>query len=114
MSENQLLDFELLNDYKSNLGIDVLQQMLDLYIGQSEKYLADIAQAATITDNALWHEKCHKMKGAASSSGMLEVRQYLLEIEHSSEAQEVKQNYAVKLGHINEQAVAAFKVWLNS
>lgn len=112
MSENITLDIDLLNDYKTSLGIDLLTEMLDLYINQSAIYLADIKLAACSDDNEVWHEKCHKMKGAASSAGLVTLRAYLVEIEHSKAEQQTKDSFCQQLTMLNNEAIKTFKAWL--
>lgn len=112
MSENTMLDSVLLDDYKASLGLDIVSEMLDLYVNQSALYLADIKLAANSGDNQVWHDKCHKMKGAASSAGLVHVRAYLVEIEHSTAESSIKADYYQELTRLNDEAVICFKAWL--
>lgn len=114
MSKGILLDIELLNDYKLSLGLDIVKEMFDLYIEQSEVYLTDIKLAASAEDNTIWHEKCHKMKGAASSVGFVALRALLVTIERSQETQTVKQGYFNDLQQANRDAIQASRLWLSN
>jgi HPt (histidine-containing phosphotransfer) domain-containing protein len=112
MPENTSLDSVLLDDYKASLGLDIVSDMLDLYVNQSALYLADIKLAASSGDNQEWYDKCHKMKGAASSAGLVNVRAYLVEIEHSKAEASVKADYCQALTRLNDEAIIHFKAWL--
>lgn len=112
MTTNQQLDIELLNGYLEALDLDVITQMLDLYIQQSKLYLADIASAIQIQDEKAWQEQCHKMKGSAASAGLSLVHGKLVNIEKSTETIAVKSSYLNDLTALNEQAIEAFKQWL--
>ena len=80
------LDVQLLADYIDNLGKDIVQQMLDLYIQQSDVYLQDIEQAITDESQTLWQDYCHKMKGATGSVGLVGVHALLVSCEKSTES----------------------------
>jgi HPt (histidine-containing phosphotransfer) domain-containing protein len=108
-----VLDHNLLNDYKVNLGVDILQEMLQLYINQSTIYLADLTEIKALSDNHLWHERCHKMKSAASSSGLVSVRHCLIEMEKLIDATVSERKQAIKeLDTVNQQAITEFQQWL--
>ena len=112
MPKNTALDMILLDDYKASLGLDIVIEMFDLYVNQSALYLADIKLAASSGDNEIWHEKCHKMKGAASSAGLVDLRAYLVEIEHSTAGLQDKDNFHQQLTRLNNEAITTFKAWL--
>ena len=111
---NSLLDVNLLNDYKENLGANFVEQMFDLYVSQSEIYLTELKEAMTTNNHSLWHEQCHKMKGSAGSAGLIEIRQFLVSIERSTESIDIKQAHYKKLEQLNTQAKEAFNCWNNS
>ena len=113
MSEENLLDKELLTGYLDNLGRDLVRQMLDLYVAQSETYLNEIHAALQADSQELWQERCHKMKGAAGSAGFVQVHAKLVAIEKSTEAQAVKQDYLEDLLALNQETIAAFNAWLD-
>ena len=112
MTEIQQLDLTLLNGYLEALDKDVLEQMLDLYIQQSQVYLSDIESAIVQADQALWQEHCHKMKGSAASAGLSQVHQKLITIEKSTLDWPTKSAYLKTLTLLNTQAIEAFKLWL--
>ena len=107
------LDTDLLTGYVENLGKDIVQQMLDLYIQQSVVYLKDIDEALTACSQPLWQESCHKMKGATGSVGLTAVHAKLVSIEKSSEASEVKKTYTKELDELNKDAINNFTTWLS-
>ena len=102
-----MVDIELLKGYLENLGQDTLQQMISLYVNQSEIYLQDISQA-------LKNEHCHKMKGAAGSAGLTSVHAKLVLMEKSTQTQAIKTVLLEELQQENNAAVAAFNEWLAS
>ncbi len=112
MNKIEQLDVSLLDGYLDSLGQDIVQQMLDLYIQQSVTYIVDIADSAEQESQELWQERCHKMKGAAGSVGLLLVHAKLVEIEKSVEPWPEKVTALADLVSINEQAIAMFKAWL--
>lgn len=109
-----MVDIELLKGYLENLGQDTLQQMISLYVNQSEIYLQDISQALKNDDQKLWQEHCHKMKGAAGSAGLTSVHAKLVLMEKSTQAQAIKTVLLEELQQENNAAVAAFNEWLAS
>lgn len=109
----QHLNLTLINGYLEVLDIGVLQQMLDLYVQQSQLYLTGIDEAITQTDQKLWQEHCHKMKGSAASAGLLQVYDKLVAIEKSAEEWSVKEKHANALRLVNQQAIDVFKEWLS-
>ncbi|MEW6990302.1 Hpt domain-containing protein [Colwelliaceae bacterium 6441] len=112
MSNTNQLDLILLEGYVENLGKDIVQQMLDLYIQQSVIYLQDIQQAISEASQPLWQDHCHKMKGAAGSVGLVVVHAKLVAIEKSTDSWTVKQAHFQELVDSNENAISLFKNWL--
>lgn len=112
MSNINQLDTELLTGYIDNLGSDVVQQMLDLYMQQSAIYISEIGAVLEQQSQTDWQEKCHKMKGAAGSVGLLNVHSLLVSIEKSQEPWEDKKQTLEKLKELNEAAIECFKVWM--
>ncbi len=112
MNEIIQLDRELLEGYLNNLGADIVQQMLDLYIQQSVNYLEDIDKALKQGSQSMWHEHCHKMKGAAGSVGLVAVHKKLVEIEKLAESWDLKLSHLASLHELNESGVVNFKHWL--
>ena len=113
MSEENLLDKELLTGYLDNLGSDLVRQMLELYVAQSETYLNEIHAALQADSQELWQERCHKMKGAAGSAGFVQVHAKLVVIEKSGEGQAAKKQHLDDLQALNQQTIAAFNAWLD-
>ncbi len=113
MNEMNTLDIELLTGYFDNLGKEMLEKMLDLYSQQAPKYISAIDDAMATDSQGLWHEACHKMKGAAGSAGLCKVQQQLAFMEELDD-KEIKQAHILKLQQLNEQGIAAFVQWLGS
>ena len=113
MNEINHLDIDLLQGYKESLGEDVLLKMLDMYEQQSEIYLSDIENSVLSNSQQLWHEHCHKMKGAAGSVGLLKVNQLLASIDKVVESQSWKNEQFRLLNSLNVEGLVAFKEWLN-
>jgi len=107
------LDSELLQGYLDNLGKNTVQQMLSLYQQQSALYLEEIEQALTNQSHTLWQEKCHKMKGAAGSVGLVKVHAKLVVIEECDKAWTEKRLYLEQLIQLNNNALVAFSTWLD-
>jgi HPt (histidine-containing phosphotransfer) domain-containing protein len=112
MATTHHLDLALINGYLEALSIDVLKQMLDLYIQQSQVYLSEIETAITLADQTMWQEQCHKMKGSAASAGLSQVHQDLVDIEKSTEDWSIKSTRLKMLIVLNQQAIDAFQQWL--
>jgi HPt (histidine-containing phosphotransfer) domain-containing protein len=106
------LDLDLLQGYIDNLGKSIVQQMLELYIGQSAIYLKDIAETVTTDKQKFWQESCHKMKGAAGSVGLLLVHKKLALIEKSEDLEEIKKTHLEELNELNTNAYNEFSEWL--
>jgi HPt (histidine-containing phosphotransfer) domain-containing protein len=108
------LDVNLLDGYLDSLGQDIVQQMLDLYIQQSITYIHDINDAVTQESQELWQERCHKMKGATGSVGLVFLHAKLVAIEKLTGVWSEKNMYASELTVVNDQGINAFKQWLLS
>ncbi|WP_286271387.1 Hpt domain-containing protein [Thalassotalea hakodatensis] len=108
------LDTELLVGYIDNLGVDVVRQMLALYIEQSQIYLDDIAETVENENQSGWQEACHKMKGAAGSVGLSVVHQQLVQVEKSTDEWPRKREYLALLKHENQLSIITFETWLDS
>ena len=111
--DNNQLDTELLAGYIDNLGKDIVQQMLDLYVQQSVIYLKDIEQAIIEQSQTLWQDYCHKMKGAAGSVGLISVHGKLVAIEKSTDSWERKQQIFEELTDKNNALINCFIKWLS-
>ncbi|MBA6348519.1 MULTISPECIES: phosphorelay protein [unclassified Colwellia] len=114
MNYTEQLDVNLLDGYLDSLGQDIVQQMLDLYIEQSKTYIEDIIDSIAQESQVLWQERCHKMKGATGSVGLLTAHAKLVAIEKLPEQWPEKSAFISELNEINKNAVTAFKVWLDS
>ncbi len=108
----EVIDKELLQGYVDSLGIGIVEKMLNMYIDQSQLYIADIVDALPDGGQKLWHERCHKMKGAAGSVGMKKVHAHLVIIEKSTETAAIKQQHIQELVSLNDSAISAFREWL--
>ncbi len=113
MEAARTLDLTLLDGYLDNLGLDVLGKMLALYEQQSALYIQAIEEAATEGSQSQWQECCHKMKGAAASSGLKLIYQRLAGIEKSTENVEWKKAQIIELKAMNVLGIACFRSWLN-
>ncbi len=108
------LDLELLEGYLDSLGKTIVEQMLALYCQQVEIYLNDIESAQLNDSLSGWQEHCHKMKGATASVGMFQLHGKLKLLEKTDAAKEKKSLLLKELRLSNEQAILAFKSWLES
>ena len=113
MYKNGHLDLKLINGYLETLNISVLQQMLELYIKQSQVYLLEIETAVSQENQNSWQEQCHKMKGSAASAGLTIVYEKLKVIEKSTESWLIKNTEMKDLTLLNQEAIEAFKQWLS-
>ncbi len=113
MSNFSQLDSELLSGYLDNLGKDIVQQMLDLYVQQSVIYLKDIEEAVEQASQELWQERCHKMKGATGSAGLTALHAFLVTIEKSTESWVEKRKQLAQLSELNRQAIDEFNLWFS-
>lgn len=113
MSEYKQIDINLLQGYLDNLGVAIVQKMLDLYIQQSKLYLESISSAVEMESQSHWQESCHKMKGASGSVGLLLVHQQLVELEKSIAPWDLKRAAIAELNGLNDQARIEFQQWLD-
>ena len=112
MNNIEQLDVNLLDGYLESLGLDIVEQMLDLYIQQSIIYLEDISDSLEQKSQELWEERCHKMKGATGSVGLLAAHAKLVVIEKISDQWAEKSTHMLELVEINREAIDTFKKWL--
>ena len=111
---NLYLDLELLQGYLDSLGKIIVEQMFTLYCQQVEIYLNDIENAQLNDSLSGWQEHCHKMKGAAASVGMHQLHGQLKLLEKTDASKEKKLALLQELKLSNEQAILAFKTWLET
>lgn len=112
MGTSQQLDLTLINGYLQALSLDVIKQMMDLYVQQSKVYLTEISRAIHFNDDKAWQEQCHKMKGSAASAGLVQVYAKLVVIEKSTDDVTIKQGYLHELTMLNTEAIDALQQWL--
>jgi HPt (histidine-containing phosphotransfer) domain-containing protein len=108
------LDNILLQGYINDLGILLVQKMLDLYTQQSIIYLEEINKAVNDKSQQGWSASCHKMKGAAGSVGLVVVFDYLVEIEKSIEPWQQKTTNYVELLNLNDRGILSLSEYLNT
>ena len=113
MSHN-ILDEALLISYVNDLNKDIVKQMIELYVQQSQIYFNDMNKAVIEQSNALWQEHCHKMKGAAGSVGLKQLHTYLAEVEKSRASSVDKTAIMAQISQLNTLGVTAFNSWLNT
>lgn len=107
------LDTELLEGYLDNLGANVVQQMLDLYVQQSQIYIDDINSSVAQESQQLWQEYCHKMKGATGSVGLLTLHTKLVACEKSVVNWQEKAVLVTEIKELNQQSIDNFNQWLS-
>lgn len=112
MAITDQLDITLINGYLEVLDHAVIQQMLDLYSQQSGIYLAEIENAIILENQKLWQEQCHKMKGAAASTGLCKVHRKLVEIEKTEQSWQLKSEHMQELKLLNQAGMTVFEQWL--
>jgi HPt (histidine-containing phosphotransfer) domain-containing protein len=108
------LDVNLLDGYLESLGLDIVEQMLELYIQQSTTYINDMSDSLEKKSQELWEERCHKMKGATGSVGLLTAHAKLVSIEKISDQWAEKTIHMSELVEVNNKAIDTFKAWLAS
>lgn len=114
MNQATTIDKSLIEGYLDNLGGTVVAQMIALYKKQSGVYLTEIEVAIDEHSQSNWQERCHKMKGAAASVGLLSVYQYLVSIEKSTDTWSQKSEHYTRLISLNNAALTEFEQWLES
>lgn len=108
------LDDVLIQGYVNDLGIQIVQKMLDLYTQQSIIYLEEINKAVNDKSQQGWTTSCHKMKGAAGSVGLVTVFNYLVKIEKSVEPWQQKTTNYVELFDLNDRGILSLTEYLNT
>ena len=111
---NSDLDLALLDSYIESLGQHIVEQMFTLYCQQVEIYLNDIEKALLNDSSTQWQEHCHKMKGATASVGMRQLYGQLQLLEKTEASKEKKAQLLNEVILSNEQAILAFKAWLEN
>lgn len=112
MTELAIVNQDLVQGYLDNLGVSVVEKMLGMYVEQSQIYLNEIDDALQQSSQELWQERCHKMKGAAGSVGLMKVHRLLVDIEKSSDNLDTKATYLSELKALNREGIESFKQWL--
>lgn len=108
------IDQALIQGYLDNLGTATVGKMLDLYIQQSAIYINEINTAVANQSQEQWQDRCHKMKGAAASVGLVDVHKHMASIEKSTVDWSEKEVLMKKTASLNNEAVDSFKQWLAS
>jgi HPt (histidine-containing phosphotransfer) domain-containing protein len=114
MNENNKLiqlDYDLLDSYINTLGITVIEKMFALYRQQVAIYLVDIESSLQSNNEELWKAHCHKMKGAASSIGLVSLHEKLALMEKTSANINEKNCQLIELIEHNQQALTYLEHW---
>jgi len=106
------LDLLLLQSYMDSLGKNIVEKMFALYKQQAAIYLTDIEKAQLVDSTALWQEHCHKMKGAAASTGLSRLHDLLIGLEKTKAQQAEKLVLLSELKNENKQAIKALEQWM--
>lgn len=110
---NELLDLTLLEGYRESLGDTILEKMIAMYREQSTLYLSEIAQSIASESQNDWHGCCHKMKGAAASTGLKVLRAQLADIEKQAQSKSWKLSQLEVVKENSEKGIEAFERWLS-
>ncbi len=81
--ENEILDFNILQDYLQSLGINSVKRSIQLFQQLLPGYINKMVEAATQQQLVEFQEAAHKLKGAAASVGLLWVQQQAKEYEQA-------------------------------
>jgi HPt (histidine-containing phosphotransfer) domain-containing protein len=114
MNENNKLiqlDYDLLDGYINTLNITVIEKMFALYRQQVAIYLVDIETSLQSNNEDLWKVHCHKMKGAASSIGLVSLHEKLAFMEKTSANINEKHCQLTELIEHNKQALIDLAHW---
>jgi two-component system aerobic respiration control sensor histidine kinase ArcB len=82
-AEDAILDLNILQDYLQSLGIHSVKRSIQLFQQLLPGYISKMVEAATQQQLHEFQEAAHKLKGAASSVGLLWVQQQAKEFEQS-------------------------------
>jgi two-component system aerobic respiration control sensor histidine kinase ArcB len=82
-AEDAILDLNILQDYLQSLGIHSVKRSIQLFQQLLPGYISKMVEAATQQQLYEFQEAAHKLKGAASSVGLLWVQQQAKEFEQS-------------------------------
>lgn len=82
-NDDAILDFNILQDYLQSLGINSVKRSIQLFQQLLPGYISKMVEAATQQQLHEFQEAAHKLKGAASSVGLLWVQQQAKEFEQS-------------------------------
>lgn len=80
-SEDAVLDINILQDYLQSLGVNSVKRSIQLFQQLLPGYINKMVEAATQQHLHEFQEAAHKLKGAASSVGLLWVQQQAKEFE---------------------------------
>jgi two-component system, OmpR family, aerobic respiration control sensor histidine kinase ArcB len=83
-AESQILDTATLNDYMQSLGKDAVRRSVQLFSQLLPGYMNRLMETAVQRQEVEFQEAAHKLKGAASSVGLLWVQQQAKKLEHES------------------------------
>ncbi len=81
MAEQQVLDTELLNQYRESLGDDGLKATLATFDQIIQSYANLLHQAATQKNEEQLRSQAHKVKGACNSVGLLQLAKLMERLE---------------------------------
>lgn len=107
-----LLETEIINQYKDVLGAEVFQQTIDLYIEQSDIYINKLQQAISNSSYEAWQESCHILKSASGNTGLKCMFAKVNELEYSQQSFNELNIEVEALKVLNQQSISAIKKWL--
>lgn len=107
-----LLELEIITQYKDVLGAEIFQQTVDLYVEQSDKYINKLEQAISDSSYDAWQDSCHILKSASGNTGLKCVFAKVSELEYSKRSFTEFTIEVEALKVLNQQSISAIKKWL--
>ncbi len=114
MDDKSSIDYKLIEEYEKMLGLEVVQQMINVYEDSFKVYFDEIKKAFNQDCCQTWHEHCHRLKGATSSMGFLTFTAYLTEIDHKHVSERVGHPYIEMINKLNDESLEYLKNWVST
>ncbi len=107
-----LLDLDLIRQYREVLGSETYLQTIALYEEQSWLYIEKLTKAIASESYQDWQDSCHILKSASGNTGLKLVYGKASELEYSKQQFSILANEIPELTLLNQQSISAIKKWL--
>ncbi len=107
-----VLNFEIINQYKDMLGAEMFLETVDLYEQQTVEYFEKLEDAIGAEDYKQWKDSCHVIKSASGNVGLKAVYTKVAAMEYCEDSFAELADQLQTLKQLNVDGLVEIKKWL--